>query len=35
VADHIEEIRDIEHFEIPLSANEEISIIGHHLSGSI
>ncbi|MGH8925340.1 MAG: SDR family NAD(P)-dependent oxidoreductase [Acidimicrobiia bacterium] len=33
VASHIDEIRDISSYEIPLSANEEIMIIGRHLSG--
>ena len=32
VASHIDEIRDISSYEIPLSANEEIMIIGRHLS---
>ena len=31
VATHIDEIRDISSYEIPLSANEEITIIGRHL----
>lgn len=34
VAAHIDEIRDISRYEIPQSANEEIMIIGRHLSGS-
>ncbi|MGH8957944.1 MAG: SDR family NAD(P)-dependent oxidoreductase, partial [Acidimicrobiia bacterium] len=34
VASHIAEIRDISSYEIPLSANEEIMIIGRHLSGT-
>jgi NAD(P)-dependent dehydrogenase (short-subunit alcohol dehydrogenase family) len=32
VASHIDEIRDISSYEIPRSANEEIMIIGRHLS---
>ena len=32
VASHLEEIRDISSYEIPLSANEEIMIIGRHLA---
>ncbi|HEX5722153.1 MAG TPA: SDR family NAD(P)-dependent oxidoreductase [Acidimicrobiia bacterium] len=32
VAAHLDEIRDISSYEIPLSANEEIMIIGRHLS---
>ncbi|HEX2420218.1 MAG TPA: SDR family NAD(P)-dependent oxidoreductase, partial [Acidimicrobiia bacterium] len=33
VASHLDEIRDISSYEIPLSANEEIMIIGRHHSG--
>jgi NAD(P)-dependent dehydrogenase (short-subunit alcohol dehydrogenase family) len=33
VAAHIDEIRDVSSYEIPLSANEEIMIIGRHLAG--
>jgi NAD(P)-dependent dehydrogenase (short-subunit alcohol dehydrogenase family) len=33
VADHIDEVRDISHFEIPLSNNEEIMLLAQMLAG--
>ncbi|MGI8517622.1 MAG: SDR family oxidoreductase, partial [Acidimicrobiia bacterium] len=33
IADHLDEIRDIDAYEIPMSSNEEIMIIGRALAG--